>query len=105
MLYPLFPTTPVLIVFISIFFKPSEGSKRPIIQLLNRNSVGQKLFSHSVTLGVIQSKNMSGQGSRIDHKISKSKIWWGTWLAQSVEHRTLDLRVMSSSLMLGIELT
>ena len=30
---------------------------------------------------------------------------WGTWLALSVEHVTLDLGVLSSSPMLGIELT
>ena len=30
---------------------------------------------------------------------------WGAWLAQSVKHVTLDLRVVSSSPMLGIELT
>lgn len=30
--------------------------------------------------------------------------FWGTWLAQSVEHAALDLEVMSSSPMLGIEL-
>ena len=29
----------------------------------------------------------------------------GTWLAQSIEHATRDLRVMSSSPMLGVELT
>ena len=28
---------------------------------------------------------------------------WGAWLAQSEEHVTLDLRIMSSSPMLGIE--
>ena len=28
---------------------------------------------------------------------------WGTWLAQSAEHVTLDLRVMSSSPTLGME--
>ena len=30
---------------------------------------------------------------------------WSTWLAQSVEHVTLDLKVVSSSHMLGIEIT
>jgi len=29
----------------------------------------------------------------------------GTWLAQSVEHATLNLRVLSSRIMLGIEIT
>ena len=28
---------------------------------------------------------------------------WGTWLAQSMKHETLDLGVMSLSPMLGIE--
>ena len=32
-------------------------------------------------------------------------IFWGAWLAQSLEHATLDLRVMSSSPMLVIEVT
>ena len=33
--------------------------------------------------------------------------WWvlNKWLAQSVEYATLDLRVMNSSPMLGIELS
>ena len=30
---------------------------------------------------------------------------WGAWLAQSVERGTLDLRVVSLSPMLGIEIT
>ena len=30
---------------------------------------------------------------------------WGTWLAQTVEHVTLDLKVMSLSPMLGVEIT
>ena len=30
---------------------------------------------------------------------------WGTWLAQSIEHVTLDLGVVSSSPTLGIEIT
>ena len=29
----------------------------------------------------------------------------GTWLAQSLEHATLDLRVVSLSPMLGVEIT
>jgi len=29
----------------------------------------------------------------------------GTWLAQSAEHATLDLTVLSSSPMLGVEIT
>ena len=34
----------------------------------------------------------------------KYKIYQGAWLAQSVEHVTLDLRVMCSSPTLGLEL-
>ena len=30
---------------------------------------------------------------------------WGAWLAESVQHVTLDLRVVSSSPRLGMELT
>ena len=30
---------------------------------------------------------------------------WGTWLAQLVEHMTFDLGVVSSSPVLGIEIT
>ena len=30
---------------------------------------------------------------------------WGAWLAQSVEHATLDLEVVSSSSTLGVEIT
>ena len=37
--------------------------------------------------------------------ISKIGPMRGTWLAQWVEHVTLDLRVVSSSPMLGVELT
>ena len=29
---------------------------------------------------------------------------WGTWLAQSIEHETLDLRVVSLSPVLGVEI-
>ena len=36
---------------------------------------------------------------------SKKTIWRGAWLAQSVEHVTLDLRVVSASPTLGIEIT
>lgn len=35
----------------------------------------------------------------------KKRTFQGTWQAQSTEHVTLDLRVVSSSLRLGIELT
>ena len=34
---------------------------------------------------------------------SKPSNYWGTWLAQLVEHTTLDLRVMSSSSMVDVE--
>ena len=30
---------------------------------------------------------------------------WGTWLAQLVEHVTLDLKVVSSNLTLSVEIT
>ena len=30
---------------------------------------------------------------------------WDTWLAQSIEYATLDLRVVSLGLMLGVEMT
>lgn len=41
----------------------------------------------------------------ISIKISiKNKIDRSAWLAQSVEHVTLDLRVRSSSAMLGVEI-
>ena len=32
-------------------------------------------------------------------------MFWGAWLAQSGEHATLDLRVVSSSPILGMEPT
>ena len=35
----------------------------------------------------------------------KEAIVQGVWLAQSVEHATLDLGVMHSSAMLGVEIT
>ena len=31
------------------------------------------------------------------------KILWGAWLAQLVKHATIDLRVVNSSPMLGME--
>ena len=43
--------------------------------------------------------NVKGRDARL------SRRFWDAWLAQSVEHVTLDLRVLSSSLMLGIEMT
>ena len=36
---------------------------------------------------------------------SESVGWRGTWLAQSVERVTLDLRIVSLSPMLGVEVT
>lgn len=30
--------------------------------------------------------------------------YWGTWLAQSADHVTLDLRVVSLSLVLGVQI-
>ena len=36
---------------------------------------------------------------------SKVESLWGAWMAQLVEHVTLDLRVMSSSPTLGMEPT
>ena len=38
----------------------------------------------------------------MEHKNGKN---WGNWLTQSLEHATLSLRVMRSSLMLGMEPT
>ena len=35
----------------------------------------------------------------------KIELDWGTWLAQSVEHVTLDLRVVSSCPTLGVKIT
>ena len=35
----------------------------------------------------------------------KKRAKWDTWLAQSVEHATLDLGAVSLSLTLGIEIT
>lgn len=35
----------------------------------------------------------------------KHSSYWGTWLAQSLEHVTLSLRVVSSNPTLGIEIT
>ena len=32
-------------------------------------------------------------------------VFWGTWLPQSVEHGTVDLRVVSLSPMLDVEIT
>lgn len=37
--------------------------------------------------------------------LSKMKFFRGTWLAQSVEHVTLDLGVVSLSPTLGVEMT
>ena len=50
---------------------------------------------------------MEGQvkrGLRLQKPI-KEKDFGGTWLTQSVEHVTLDLGVVSSSSMLGVEIT
>ena len=41
----------------------------------------------------------------IHSKIKQKLQSWGAWLAHSVQHVTLDLRVMSSSPMLGVEPT
>ena len=41
------------------------------------------------------------------HRQLKIKIVqrWGTWLVQLLEHETLDLSVVGSSTMLGVEIT
>jgi len=38
-------------------------------------------------------------------RLKENNWFWGAWLAQSEEHVTLDLRVMSSSSALGVEIT
>ena len=51
--------------------------------------------------------NLEKEYSKWDPKMYflKVKAILGTWLAQLIEHVILDLRVMSLSLMLGIEIT
>lgn len=39
------------------------------------------------------------------HRLLKISTLWGAWLAESAENETLDLRPLSSSLTLGMELT
>lgn len=58
------------------------------------------------------SQNAMGYGEYTSEKtnpcwknIIKNKISWAAWLGQSVECVTLDLRVVSSSPMLGVEIT
>ena len=41
----------------------------------------------------------------MDISICKNSLNHGAWLAQSVEHVTLDLRVISLDPMLGVEIT
>jgi len=54
-------------------------------------------------------KKKEGVGRGITDNLNISQLFknknTGTWLAQSAEHVALDVRVMSSSPMLGIEHT
>jgi len=43
--------------------------------------------------------------SQKETKLLDEKQKWGAWLAQWVEHVTLDLGVVSSSPTLGVEIT
>lgn len=45
------------------------------------------------------------QINKLMHKFFFKKPPWGIWLAQSVEHVSLYLEAMISSLLLGVELT
>jgi len=49
---------------------------------------------------ILHKENTFVSGSLVELKAER-----GTWLARLVEHATLDLRVVSSSPMLGKELT
>uniref|UniRef100_A0A7N5JXH0 Uncharacterized protein n=1 Tax=Ailuropoda melanoleuca TaxID=9646 RepID=A0A7N5JXH0_AILME len=45
-------------------------------------------------------------GNAVELRVPKEgKQGWGAWLPQSGEHATLDLRVVSLSPMLGVEMT
>ena len=60
--------------------------------------------NHEIMTGAeIKSQTLS----ELSHPGAPIKLHLGrsAWLAQLVEHGTFDLRVMSSSLVLGIELT
>lgn len=46
----------------------------------------------------------NGQNLKIQQQDPKSNFW-GSWLAQLVEPVLFDLEVVSSSLLLGVELT
>ena len=43
--------------------------------------------------------------ARLINLILRKPNFWGAWLAQAEEHRTLDLRVVNLSPMLGVEIT
>lgn len=57
----------------------------------------QALLKEISYQALIKSKPLGGK--------KKSKPFGGAWLAQPAEHMTLDLQVVSSSIMLGTELT
>ena len=49
-------------------------------------------------------QGVSLMGPSPSGEVPSRNSWWGTWLAQSVEHVTLDLGVVSSNPMLGTEI-
>ena len=53
---------------------------------------------NKITIFTSSSKTVSENGI-------KKFFYWGAWLAWSEEHMTFDLRVRSSSPMLGVEIT
>ena len=62
-------------------------------------SAGKEGVSHPLGPSLMTSERaVSGKRKRNGEHM-------GCWLAQSVEHRTLDLGVVSSSRMLGAEIT
>ena len=51
-----------------------------------------------------QSRELSS-GPVMSHKFNLKIVFQGTWLAQSVEHATLNLGVVSLSSTLGVKIT
>ena len=73
--------------------------------LLNQDKLNQNLVC-SIIISFLGKEKYSAPAQIKLQKIKvKEKDLRGTWLAQSVEHATLDLWVMSLSPTLGVEIT
>ena len=76
----------------------------PLFSALSSPNSHVPLNKQILSLNESYSINFDSARTRVTQTSIKIKRhFWGAWLAQSVEHATLDLRIVSLSPMLGVE--